>query len=101
MSNRQAYRMTRLAVADLDHALAWSAAEYGEIQGLHYSRILDRRIDTIVAYPEVGRRRSDLFPGLRSFPAGKHILLYVVRERVLIMRIAHQRQQLDELLYEE
>ena len=95
------FRIAPRAIADLNHALAWSRDQFGDVQAMHYARLLDRKIAMIVAFPEIGRARPDLYPGLRSFPSGKHIIFSVVQELVVILRIAHQRQQLDDLWFEE
>ena len=48
-----------------------------------------------------GRRRDDLRPGLRIFPVERHVILYEKHgDTVVVLRIVHQRQRLDDLAFE-
>jgi toxin ParE1/3/4 len=42
----------------------------------------------IGTYPEIGRRRDELIPGLRSFPVKKYIVYYrVMEDKVEVARV--------------
>lgn len=51
---------------------------------------LEARCNLLGSSPEMGRLRSELAPGLRSFPVGNYVIFYRPRARgVLIVRILH------------
>ena len=53
----------------------------------------------LAATPELGRRRDEIRPGLRSFPVGRYVILYRVRpETLTIVQILHGARNLEELL---
>ena len=70
--------------------------------------IADRLIDSIAErflllaqHPHVGRARdADLRPGLRSFPAGRYVILYRVTEDggVLILHVFPAARDIEPLL---
>ena len=47
-------------------------------------------------YPEAGRTRDDLVPGLRFLPVEAHVIFYQVGEReVTIVRVLHGHQDAE------
>jgi len=64
-------------------------------------REIKARFKTLLKFPEVGRRRNDLKKGLRSFPAGKYLVFYLVTEdRLVIVRVLHGSQDIDSMFAE-
>lgn len=69
----------------------------------------DQKVDRITATcqlfadtPELGRRREEFRPGVRSFPIDNHLIFYRVGpERVDILRILHGARKLEDLLTPE
>lgn len=61
----------------------------------------DKAADTLIAsivnqmamlatFPQVGRSRAALFPGLRSFTVGRHVIFYrAIAEGVEVVRVLH------------
>jgi toxin ParE1/3/4 len=46
--------------------------------------------ELLALHPEAGRRRPELRSGVRSFPAGNHVVYYRVADsRVQILRVGH------------
>src|SRR5262249_5474052 len=46
--------------------------------------------------PELGRRRDDLKPGLRSFPMEKYVIFYrIVKKHVQIVRVLHGARDIE------
>jgi toxin ParE1/3/4 len=46
----------------------------------------------LARFPNLGRERDDLAPGLRSHPVGQHVCFYRVDERTItITRILHAK----------
>ena len=55
-----------------------------------------QRCERLVQFPETGRRRDELLPGLRSLPIGRYIVFYRLRgEAVEIARVLSAYRDLD------
>ena len=88
------------AKADLDRIWQYIREKSGSAE------IADRQIDAVIerfsllaAHPRAGRARDDLGPGRRSFPADSYIIVYRIEgEDVLILRVAHSRQDIRALM---
>ncbi len=53
-------------------------------------------IEELVAFPEMGRSREDIKPGLRVWVSGKHLIFYrVVRSEILVERVVHGHQDIE------
>jgi toxin ParE1/3/4 len=65
----------------------------------------DQLLDEILAvteklaeWPEMGRLRPELQPGIRSFPIGNYVLFYRVRrDAIEVARVLHGRRDIDSL----
>lgn len=52
--------------------------------------------DNLATMPELGRKRDELAPDLRSLPVGRHIVFYrIVGEGVEILRVLHGAQDIE------
>jgi toxin ParE1/3/4 len=53
-------------------------------------------------FPDSGRRRDDLDPGLRSFPVHPYVVFYRPQEdTILVVRILHGRRDIERIMSEE
>jgi toxin ParE1/3/4 len=95
-----AHRVASQASADLDNIWHYVAKESASIE------IADQLIDSIAerffllaGHPYLGRPRDDDFGiGLRSFPVGEYVIVYLVEDKdVLILRGVHGRRDMEEL----
>lgn len=43
--------------------------------------LLTEKCEFLAASPEIGRRREELSPRLRSFPVGRYVIFYRIAER--------------------
>jgi toxin ParE1/3/4 len=92
------FRLAPEAEAELDEIWLYIARESGSTD------IATRAVENIAEhfwllaqYPYLGRARDkDLRPGLRSFPAGDHLIVYRIAEEdvVLILHILHGRRDM-------
>jgi toxin ParE1/3/4 len=65
----------------------------------------DRLVDAVLAtaekiaeWPEMGRQRPELLAGLWSFPVGRLLIFYRIRESAVeVVRVVHGRRDLDSL----
>ena len=95
-----AHRLALRARADLDDIWEYIAVESGS------EAIADRQIDLITErfyllseWPRLGRARSDLRHGLRSYPAGDYVIFYRIQRRdVVIQRVLHARRNVGALI---
>ena len=98
-----AHRLSPRAQADIDEIAYYVAVESGSLE------TADRFLESIYSrflmlgeYPQAGRRRDDLRPGVRSFPSGQYIVLYRVEGNdVLIQRVVRGSRDLAALLRDE
>jgi toxin ParE1/3/4 len=95
-----AHTLAPQATADLNEIWYYVAIESGS------SAIADRFIDSLTErfllsanHPYLGRPRDDDFGiGLRSFPVGECVIVYLVAVGdLLILRVVHGRRDLEEL----
>ena len=85
--------LRRKALEDLENIWHYTKENWGESQADAYYRTLTEAMDFLIRFPEAGRRYEEVYPGLRGFRAGKHILFYLIRHKntVEIIRILHER----------
>ncbi|HJU19333.1 MAG TPA: type II toxin-antitoxin system RelE/ParE family toxin [Stellaceae bacterium] len=95
-----AHRLAPQARAELDDIWDYITRESGS------TTVADEVIDSIIdrfyllsQYPRLGRARDDLRPGLRSYPAGEYVIIYVIDGAdVVILRVLHGRRDIDGLI---
>ena len=95
-----AHRLAPQAEIDLDEIWYYVAQEGANLE------IADRLIDSIAerflllaSHPHIGRSRSDLRPGLRSFAVGAYVIVYRVDGAdVLVLRVLRGSRDLPALL---
>ena len=92
-----AHRLAPEAEAELDEIWYFIATESGSVDiADRFINSITDRFFRIAAYPNAGRAREDLRPGLRSFPVGQYLVIYrVVAPDVLILHVAHGRRNLE------
>ena len=90
------FRLTPRAAADLNHIAAYTLRKWGRRQATAYLKALNDRFAWLAEYPEIGRARPEVLPGLRSFREGSHIIFYRMRETVIeIIGVPHMAMDID------
>ena len=92
-----AHRVSPEAEAELDDIWQYIARESGRVETARaiVARITER-FYFLSVYPRIGRRRDDLRPGLRSFPADDYVILYRIEGAdVVIVHIFHGRRDIE------
>jgi toxin ParE1/3/4 len=80
------------AKGDFGAILALSEQIWGKAQRDIYRTKLDDALRRLAEFPEAGRSREELGPGLRSVPVEQHVIYYRVRGSWLrVEPILHQR----------
>ena len=93
MSNHEfALSLSPRAEEDFADILQYTFETWGKNQVLVYRAVLDKALRTIQQNPEIGQLRPELSPKHRTFPAGRHIIIYrTAPNAVLVSRILHER----------
>jgi toxin ParE1/3/4 len=95
-----AHRVAPQASADLDDIWYYVAKESGSTEiADQFIDSITERFSLLAGHPYLGRPRDDDFGmGLRSFPVGEYVIVYLVEDKdVLILRVVHGRRDMEEL----
>jgi toxin ParE1/3/4 len=61
-------------------------------------RRFDEKVELIASMPGVGADRSDLRPGVRSFPVGSYLIFYrVVEKGIQLLRVVYGARDLRKI----
>lgn len=86
-------QMLDAALAHLAEVLAYTEKEWGEEQREAYSSDLWKSIETLASAPEIGKKRDELSSGMRSYPSGRRLIYYWLRDdTIFIARILHSHR---------
>jgi toxin ParE1/3/4 len=78
------------AKRDIRAILLYTGEQWGTAQRRVYREVIDRALGALAANPLLGRSRDEVAPGLRSFPAGQHVIYYRIDQAsVTVFRILH------------
>ena len=97
-----AFRLSRLAEADLTNIGAYTLRTWGENQATRYLAGLETCCQQLADNPELGRACDHVRPGLRRMEHGRHVVFYRIEGRAIVVsRILHQsmlpeQQSIDE-----
>jgi toxin ParE1/3/4 len=59
---------------------------------------IDQRCRLLLEQPMMGRARSELSPGVRSFPVGRYVLFYVPSATgIEVVRVLHSARDIGEV----
>ena len=77
--------------------LLFSRRRWGSEQRSHYKARILEVFAALAKNPEMGIERSEISPGLRSFPFEWHLVLYRIdtEHRLIIERVIHQNRDLE------
>lgn len=80
---------------DLEEIFIYTEEEFGTNQAVMYLTELEDAFEQLVGNPELGRERNEIKKGLRSLPAGSHIVFYrILSDRIRIVRVLHGSRDL-------
>lgn len=86
------HELTFEAEEDLRQIIDHSLTSWGRAQALRYIEAFESLAENLATHPGMGRDRSTLLNGVRSFPFRKHVLYYVEEPfGITILRVLHQR----------
>jgi len=91
------YRLIRAARRDLVDIWAYIARD-SSVNADRFLGLIFKRVAMLGASPYAGRNRDEVKQGLRSFPVGEYLILYVIdKSKVEIVRVVHGRRNLSVL----
>ncbi len=91
MSSRR-LELSRLARQDFVDILRYSESRWSAEQAGVYAERLYEGLETIGAFPRMGREREGFHPSTRVFAIEEHLVIYTVAEDIVqVLRIVHKR----------
>jgi len=86
------YRLSPRCVSDLADIFDYTVDTWGERQAEIYLEELAKCFERLADLPGLGRPCDLIYPGIRRFEQGKHVIFYrQERKGIVISRILHQR----------
>jgi toxin ParE1/3/4 len=84
-------RVLRTSRAHLDLVeAAIHIAEENPTAADHWLDSIDEKCQSLACMPQLGRKRPDLAPDLRSLPAGNYVIFYrPIPEGIQVIRVLH------------
>jgi toxin ParE1/3/4 len=87
------YRLGPKGVSDLGEIFDYTVDTWGEEQAENYLDELARCFHRLADSPGLGRACDRIYPGIRRFEQGKHVIFYKPeRHGIVISRILHQKR---------
>ncbi len=82
------FRLTEPAIQDIEEIADYIAKQGGLEQSERFLSKLDAKFAKITQFPNLGRRRDEILPGLRSLTIDDYLILYMLTEQdVEIFRV--------------
>jgi toxin ParE1/3/4 len=92
------FRLTEPAIQDIEQIADYIARQSGLNQADGFLNKLDAKFVKIVQFPNLGRQRDEILPGLRSLPMDNYLILYmVIGQDVEIFRVVSGYRDLSAL----
>lgn len=89
------YRLSAASQDDLRKIKAYSIATWGEQQAREYLDAIEKTLERLVISPDLGKKRDELFLGLRSFSVKQHVIFYRCHQEELeVVRVLHARMNI-------
>jgi len=88
------FKLTPDAKASLMQIARYTEQQWGKKQRNDYLKVIDDCFHSLSKNPQLGRIRPEIYHALRSHPAGKHIVFYIVRhDPIAIVQVLHERME--------
>lgn len=98
----QQYELTELADQDIFEVSIYIAQDRGVAASQRFIDTINQKFQLLADSPQLGRRRPELAPELRSFPSGNYIIFYrSTTEGILIIRVIHGARDINSIFAEE
>ena len=95
------YLISKKAISDLDEIWLYTVGKWSFAQADRYYSLIFDEIDHICKHPASGRSIDHIRKGYRASKVKSHLIFYrVVDETIEIIRILHERMDIDNRLTE-
>jgi toxin ParE1/3/4 len=85
-------RLRPRAQVDLDEIWSYTETRWGPFQARRYATELREVCLELATNPGLGRELHEVHPGLRVYPAGRHLIFYLMMpDGIDVVRILHER----------
>ena len=92
------FRLTEPAIQDIEQIADYIARQSGLNQADRFLNKLDAKFVKIAQFPNLGRQRDEILPGLRSLPMDNYLILYMpIGQNVEIFRVVSGYRDLSAL----
>lgn len=92
------FRLTEPAIQDIEQIADYIARQSGLNQADRFLNKLDAKFVKIAQFPNLGRQRDEILPGLRSLPMDHYLILYMaIGQDVEIFRVVSGYRDLSTL----
>ena len=92
------FRLTQPAIQDIEQIADYIASRSGLDRADRFLSNLDAKFAKIAQFPNLGRQRDEILPGLRSLPMDNYLILYMVMgQDVEIFRVVSGYRDLSAL----
>lgn len=96
------FRLTEPAINDVEQIADYIAKQAGLQQSDRFLSKLEDKFAKIAQFPNIGRRRDEIIPGLRSLPIDDYLILYMpIGNDVEIFRVISGYRDISALFAEE
>ena len=92
-AHKRTLRISPRARQDFDDILLHTLQVWGEDQALVYKEALERAMDQLLDFPELGRPSPEFLSDSRRLVVRHHVIFYVAEaETIMIHGMVHERQ---------
>lgn len=92
------FRLTEPAIRDIEQIADYIAKQAGLAQSELFLSKLDAKFAKIAQFPNLGRQRNEILPGIRSLSIDNYLILYMpIGQDVEIFRVISGYRDLSEL----
>lgn len=93
------FHLTPLALSSMQSIGEYTKSQWGVEQRNKYLKELDNAFYELANSPNLGKSRSEIKQGMRSYQRGKHIIFYMVEpKQIVVLNILH-KSMLPELRF--
>ena len=91
-------RITPRASRDIEAIADYLAAQRGLNRAERLLNGIDSTLQRIAQFPQIGRKRDELYPGSRSLPYEQYLIFYrLINDEIEVLRIVSGYQDLTAL----
>ncbi len=86
------FQLTPDAKASMIQIARYTQKKWGTQQRYSYLKLIDDCFHALAEAPMQGKSRPEIYHILRSFPVGKHIVFYIIKQNyIVIVNVQHER----------